>query len=323
METRLSTRVLPCHERFDLWQDMVERIVAPFEIHTDHTADFDATIHAVEAGPLQVAFFDQPALEARRTARLIRRSDPDVHHLGLVTRGTACLTLGDRSAVVPAGTMVLVDSSRPHTNVLRAESGNAQGLTLTIPRGLLPLPAADVGSLLATPMCGRTGTGALVAAHLRGLLAHAGQYGPLDAARLATVTLDLVTALLAQRLDPGRTARAEDSGVLFERVLAFVQHHLADPGLTPGYIAAAHHISPRTLERLFRPHGTAPAAWIRARRLDRCRRDLADPRLRERPIHATAARWGFASPAHFTRTFRAAYGISPRELQELTAAPEA
>lgn len=140
METRVSTRVLPRHERFDFWREMVERIVAPLEIHSDHTADFDATIHAVEAGPLRVASFDQPGLEARRTARLIRRSDPDVYHLGLITRGTAWLVQGDRSAVLPAGTLVLVDSSRPYTNVLRAESGNVRGLTVSIPGGCCPCP---------------------------------------------------------------------------------------------------------------------------------------------------------------------------------------
>ncbi|WP_018562017.1 helix-turn-helix domain-containing protein [Streptomyces sp. SID8377] len=323
METRVSTRVLPRHERFDFWQEMVERIVAPFEIHSDHTAEFDATIHAVEAGPLLVASFDQPGLEARRTARLIRRSDPDVYHLGLITRGTAWLVQGDRSAVLPAGTLVLVDSSRPYTNVLRAESGNVRGLTVSIPRGLLPVSARAAESLLATPMSGRTGTGALTAAHLSGLLAHAGQYSPLDTARLATVSLDLISALLSQRLDFRQPSQASDTRVLFERALAYIQHHLGDPALTPGRIAAAHNVSPRTLERLFRTHETTPAAWIRTRRLDRCRRDLSDPLLRERPIHATAARWGFASPANFTRTFRAAYGISPREWQQLTAVPEA
>jgi len=322
MEMRISTSALPQRERFDFWMDMVERMVAPFEIHSDHTADFDATIHAVEAGPVQVASFDQPALEARRTARLIRRSDPEAYHLALITRGTAWFAQADRAAVVLAGSLALVDPSRPYTNVLRAESGNAQGLTVSIPRGLLPISEAALESLLVTPLPGQAGIGALTAAHLRGLLAQAGHHSTLDSARLATVTLDLITALLAHHLDPQQTrAQAARPLVLFERILAFIQHHLADPHLTPRHIAAAHHISTRTLERLFEPHGTTPTAWIRARRLDRCRHDLADPLLRERPIHATAARWGFPAPAHFTRTFRAAYGISPRDYQLLTTPP--
>ncbi|WP_243717790.1 AraC family transcriptional regulator [Actinomadura sp. KC345] len=28
-----------------------------------------------------------------------------------------------------------------------------------------------------------------------------------------------------------------------------------------------------------------------------------------------AARWGFTSPAHFSQTFRTAYGLSPRQFR--------
>ncbi|TDC36686.1 helix-turn-helix domain-containing protein, partial [Actinomadura sp. KC345] len=34
-----------------------------------------------------------------------------------------------------------------------------------------------------------------------------------------------------------------------------------------------------------------------------------------RPISAIAARWGFTSPAHFSQTFRTAYGLSPRQFR--------
>jgi AraC-like DNA-binding protein len=78
-------------------------------------------------------------------------------------------------------------------------------------------------------------------------------------------------------------------------------------------IAEAHHVSVRTLYRLFESSGCTIIEWIRAQRLGRCRRDLADPSLTGQPIHVIAARWGFTSHAHFTRAFRAAHGMSPLE----------
>jgi AraC-like DNA-binding protein len=33
--------------------------------------------------------------------------------------------------------------------------------------------------------------------------------------------------------------------------------------------------------------------------------------MRSRPVAAIAIRWGFASPAHFSRVFRRTYGIAP------------
>jgi AraC-like DNA-binding protein len=38
--------------------------------------------------------------------------------------------------------------------------------------------------------------------------------------------------------------------------------------------------------------------------------------MRQRPISAIAARWGFLRPADFSRAFRAAYGMTPRELRQ-------
>jgi AraC-like DNA-binding protein len=46
-------------------------------------------------------------------------------------------------------------------------------------------------------------------------------------------------------------------------------------------------------------------------RLERCRADLTDPRLRGMAVHAIGARWGLGSPADFSRAFRAAHGIPP------------
>jgi hypothetical protein len=61
---------------------------------------------------------------------------------------------------------------------------------------------------------------------------------------------------------------------------------------------------------------TSPAAWIR-HRLERCRLDLANPRLKARPIQAIAERLGFTNPTHFSRLFRATYGIPPRDYRNL------
>ncbi|XVV07089.1 helix-turn-helix domain-containing protein [Actinosynnema sp. CA-248983] len=64
----------------------------------------------------------------------------------------------------------------------------------------------------------------------------------------------------------------------------------------------------RYAHRLFAEADRSPAAWIRSRRLDHVRRDLANPLLSHRTI---AARWGLYDAPHVSRLFRAAYGVSP------------
>lgn len=63
------------------------------------------------------------------------------------------------------------------------------------------------------------------------------------------------------------------------------------------------------------------AAWIRQRRLERCRRDLLDPALADLPVSAVAARWGLMNAAHFSRAFRAAYGLPPTEYRRAVSVP--
>jgi AraC-like DNA-binding protein len=53
--------------------------------------------------------------------------------------------------------------------------------------------------------------------------------------------------------------------------------------------------------------------WLWAGWLDPPPPDLLDPALAARPVSAIAARWGLVDPAHFSRLFRAAYGVSPVE----------
>lgn len=52
---------------------------------------------------------------------------------------------------------------------------------------------------------------------------------------------------------------------------------------------------------------------VREQRLEKCRRDLADPACAGRPIHAVASRWGFTDAAAFSHAFRAAHGSTPTD----------
>ncbi|MBE8520892.1 helix-turn-helix domain-containing protein [Amycolatopsis sp. H6(2020)] len=72
----------------------------------------------------------------------------------------------------------------------------------------------------------------------------------------------------------------------------------------------------RYLHKLFQDAGDTAGASIRRRRLQRIRGRLADPGLARRSVASVAAEWGIAEASHFSKLFRAEYGISPREYRE-------
>ncbi|MEV6133864.1 helix-turn-helix transcriptional regulator [Streptomyces violaceusniger] len=155
---------------------------------------------------------------------------------------------------------------------------------------------------------------------LTDLNARAHEFTPADIPTLTSVTLGLLASVIARCLEAEESLTPETrKTALRARTNAFVEQHLGAPAMTPQAIADAHHISRRHLQQLLAEDDTSPAAWIRHRRLERCRIDLANPSLNARPFQAVAARWGFHDPAHFSRLFRAAYGIPPRDFRNLRA----
>ncbi|GAA3420318.1 hypothetical protein GCM10018952_63000 [Streptosporangium vulgare] len=245
---------------------------------------------------------------------MIRQSDPELFQIAFNLRGETAITQDRRCVLSQPSYLVLYHTSRPHQIRTGFSKETTYGVMVVFPATLLPLPLHKVERLTATPLSGREGIGALISGFLTRLVNGSDQYRMADRLRLGTVLTDLLTALLAHRLEADTVVPpASRQRILLLRIHAFMQQHLADPQLSPATIAAAHGISIRTLHRLFQTQDTTVAAWIRTQRLNRCRRDLSDPTLHDRPIHAIATRWGFTDVTNFSHAFSTAYGLNPRD----------
>lgn len=224
-----------------------------------------------------------------------------------------------RSVRLRRGEFAVYDFARPYELVYN------EGVDLAVfsfPREMLALPAGSIAQLTAVPITTDGGTGALAAPLLRRVVTDLETYQPASATRLSGVVMDLVTTTLAERADLVDVQPAESrSRTLLLRVHAFIEQHLGDGDLSPATLAAAHHVSLRYLHRLFETNDTTVAAWIRHRRLERCRKDLAEPALHDVPVSALAARWGLPDAAHFSRLFRQAYGMPPAEYRRAGLMP--
>ncbi|MFF4414372.1 helix-turn-helix domain-containing protein [Streptosporangium sp. NPDC001559] len=315
IEAVFRTEDVPASDRFAMWHEMAAQSLVPTLARSDHEADFRAVSRVLDFGTTQVYEMTYPSLRSRRTAAMIRRSDPETYCLSLARRGVTQMTQFDRQTTAGSADMVFYDNSHPyHGQIVADGTGTFDGMVLQIPKAALPLPADKLTSMVSTHLPSHDGIGALFRHHLEHLVQHASGYTTDDAARLSAVTVDLFAAVCAHHLEATATLPPETHRqVLRRRIHAFIQHNLDDPGLRPEAIAAAHQISIRHLYQLFRDQDLTVAAWIRRCRLEHCHRDLADPALRSQPIHLIAARWGFINNAHFSRAFRAAYGLSPAE----------
>jgi len=103
---------------------------------------------------------------------------------------------------------------------------------------------------------------------------------------------------------------------LLYRLKNHILTHLADPELSLPRAAAATGISPRYASDLMAAEQTSFRGYVQTQRLERCKRDLADPAYQARHIGEIAFAWGFNDLAHFSRIFKQRFGVSPREWRE-------
>lgn len=316
MSTLIRTEDVSAGDQYDFLQDLMARTWVPMHCRFDYRPDSWAEFRACGLGAMSVVVIGGTSATVTRTPKLIARADPDMMKLVLVCGTNPCVVQQDgREAHLTTGEFAVYDTRRPYRVACGVDVDRLMGvMTFMFPPSLLPLSRNRVGELTARRIPADAGLGDLTSQFLLRLARDIDQYSPAEAARLSTAALEVLATRLARELD------AQDWGTpearrhaLLTAVQAFIEQHLGDPGLSPAAIAAAHHISLRSLHQLFHDEGLTVAGWTRQQRLRRCRRDLTDPSLADRPVVAIASRWGFASAGDFSRSFRAAHGLPPAE----------
>jgi AraC-like DNA-binding protein len=222
----------------------------------------------------------------------------DTLRLHVVRRGAWTLRYGhDDVALGPGQVMVRRSTGLTGFEMLPYTSGATIGL-----------PAAALGGAAAGPFIA-----AAAAPEVRLLLAHASMLQDtidhltetgIEAARNALV--ELFHAVVHRSVNHGEPALVP---ALVRAARELADRRLTHPELTPRLLARELHVSVRTLSRAFATTAEPAAAYIRRRRLEEGRRDLAAGRT----VSEVAARWQFADTSHFIRAFRKRYDRTPAD----------
>ncbi|MBT2212607.1 MULTISPECIES: helix-turn-helix domain-containing protein [Actinomadura] len=306
MPTLVSTSDQPAADQADYWRHLITSAFGPFHLQPAGRGPFAARLVARALGQIEASEVRAPAHAVRRSVRQIHHDSRECYKLGLVLRGSCVLRQNDRQVRVGPGDVVFYDLTRPVEIAFDAH----HIFTVVIPHRAVPLSADRMAELGGTLLSDQAGTGRMVASLLAALAEDGGAADEPYAHHLGGAIVELVTGAATEWLGAEPTPSPEAAEML-RAIVDWIETRLHDPGLTPAAIAAAHHISVRQLYRVFQPKGTTVARYIRARRLDHCRRELRDPFLATQRIGAIACRWGLPDAAAFSRAFRAAYGVTP------------
>lgn len=293
------------------FRSSVTESFVPLQLTSSLADSFRGMIKTAAVDEVQVTDVCATEHIVERTPELIGLADRSYFKLSLMLNGTGLLVQDDREAVLQPGDLAVYDTNRPYSLVF---GDDFRTMVVMFPKHLIALPPEMMAQLTAVRISGHDGLGALIVPYLTQLAGNLQQLSGVTGARLTQSAMDLVTTLFTHELELDTTPN-DPHRALMQRIHAYIDRNLASTDLSPTSIAAAYFISTRHLHGLFQEQGTSVSTWIRIRRLERCRRDLVNPLFADRPVSAIAARWGFVDAAHFSRTFKAAFGVSPSEFR--------
>lgn len=304
---------------FPSWKDAVRRSVFRFEFDCDRPDRFTGTVR--ERYLHGVSFIDMTSgpHAAYRDHRTISEDDTGFYVLTLQLEGRIRIEQDERIAALEPGLFALYDSSRP---AVLTVGEDYRSTCIRFPKTAIASHHGDrLAELTARPMACDPGLNDAVWSTILGVnrnLESLGVHGHTTVHSLMTLVGTMLLGELGSHVPPSRPEEEQ-----LERVLDHIDAHLSDSDLDPGRIAAAHFLSPRSLHALFERTGTTVARYIRQRRIERCRLDLADPALAQVPASAIGARWGFAGPSHFGQVFKRETGLTPAQFRKQALADTA
>jgi AraC-like DNA-binding protein len=254
----------------------------------------------------------------RRSWHHIRARTAAVRLLYFVLQGEIQVVSAAGSYTVPSGRCAVINADEPfYTRCSVPEGGSFESALAVVPEHLI-LSRMPWAKNLTTCFEVDAGHRPVVTSLLE-LLCFEGD-------RLSRRAADPLTEAFLESLSEGvgdKIAGALRSCSLVDKRFAdirqCIQKYVTCPDLTSEWVAQYCGISPRYLCYVLKANDTCFSELLWNERLPTARDWLVCDAFRQYPIHKIACMAGFKSAAHFSRMFKSAYGVSPKDYR---ASPE-
>ena len=309
---RFTTDAFPVHLRTQAWCEALQ----PHRLRADIRPDPDPAA-APLYGTLAAGRSGRGVAMARITssAQTLHRlgGDSGALWLSLHLGGEAVIDDGRQTLALAPGDIVYGPAQAPLDLAFRS---SFRQFMVSMPAASLKTRPPMGAGFAFGHIPGRTGLGRLFGGTLSAL-ADAfetltdGDLVPME----ASLSEFIATSLAAQR-DTAAPAVSHSQAATVHRLCQYIDAHLSDAALSLSAVAAQARISERLVQKLFEGLGLSFTTYLRQRRLDRCRADLANRQYGHLSIADICFRWGFNDPAHFSHCFRDRFSMSPRQYRQ-------
>lgn len=257
-------------------------------------------------------------LTFHRGPQHIRKNRVGLRTLWFTLSGSVRIARATGTTNIQAGQAGFLDSSVPFTASLK-RSGDAHhsSYQVIIPPDLF-LSHLHEAERLAEPFSLDSQEGQAVREILEVLV----KYGDTISAKTAELMSHSLLEMVSDHLRHSGINMPKRQKLVDRRISDienFINMNLSDPELSYDKVAISCGISPRYLCFLLKANNTSFSELVWNNRLPKARDRLVSPKTRDFRIHEIAYMSGFKSAAHFSRMFKAKYGMPPREYRALHA----
>lgn len=303
----MNTDLLPEKQRIPCWRD---RAISVWEISAVTTGNFHGRLDAFHGQEMIFGQVEASAQNTLRTAGRIASDGLDYYLLQFYVQGGRSVSARGNDITIREGDLLVVDMTQPISTI----SGEFRSIDLALPRRLFAPMLVDPDVHGARRLQGHQPLVSLLKSHLQALY----QAGPQMTKAEAVAVQGPTLALAASALN-GDCLPKQGQSLRYAMRMAIQRHiedNLGDMRLSATSIASAFGISRATLYRLMASKGGFQA-YLRERRLHRCRDDIFNPVHNCLSISDIAARWGFDNASSFSVAFSRLFGISARECRQI------
>lgn len=289
-------------------------------ILTSETGDFSGVEFEKALGtPLTITRVStRTELSFQRGQQHIRNNRAGLHVLWFALTGSIRVVRASGTTEITPGQAGFLDSGVAFSASLRlAPGGNHSSYQVIIPPDLF-INHLHEAARLTEPFSLDTQEGQAVRAQLE-LLAN---YGDQLSAKTAVLMSTALLEATADHLRKSGINMPRRQNLVDQRlgeIENYIMRNLSDPELSYDKVAISCGISPRYLCFLLKANNTSFSELVWKNRMPKARDCLVSPKTRDYPIHEIAYMSGFKSAAHFSRMFKATYGIPPREYRSLNS----
>lgn len=232
--------------------------------------------------------------------------------VSLHKKGAAVVAQGGRESRIEAGDIFVIDPSRPFHIEASDIYVHSVYLKPCALRQLLP----QFDTLTALAIRCDHGPGAIFRSVLDGLFSMTETMSEAIADDMSDALPYLLAPALRNLEKSSDKSASRLKALHRQRISRFVRDNLWDSNMDANAIARGVNLSPRHVYELFSEDDQPLMKSVWKERLTLCKRDLTEPRLQAKTVGEVAYTWGFSNVSHFSRAFKAEFGIGPREFRK-------